>query len=226
MGFFSRGERVDESAVDASINERSTREPSGSGPWDSDGPVPEGKYLDFGGLRLPTIPGLKIHVDTKENRVVLIRVEAGSSQMQLAPFAAPRTEGIWDEIREEIADQITTDGGIVDEFDGRFGRELLAKVVVRSEGKTGRRTVRFIGADGPRWFLRGVITGTATTDPQAAALLEDVFSGCVVVRGSQAMPVRDLLPMNLPNRAPVGEPVPAADTFDPLTRGPEITETR
>jgi len=157
-------------------------------------------------------------------RVIRVRVEVAGSEVQLAPFAAPRTAGIWDEIREEIVEQIRADGGRADELDGPFGTEVAAKMVVHAEGKSGKRTVRFLGVDGPRWFLRGVVTGAATTDPAAAQVVEDLFAGCVVVRGESAMPPRDLLEMRLPNTEAAAEP--EEPDFNPLVRGPEITEIR
>jgi len=164
-------------------------------------------------------------MDTDESgRVVRVRIEVAGSELQLAPFAAPRSSGIWDEIRAEIVEQIHTDGGRADEVTGRFGIEVAAKMVVRSEGKSGKRTVRFLGADGPRWFLRGVITGAAASDPSAAATVEDLFAGCVVDRGTAAMPPRDLLVMRLPHQSAADET--DEPEFDPLTRGPEITEIR
>jgi hypothetical protein len=96
------------------------------------------------------------------------------------------------------------------------------------EGRTGHRPARFIGVDGPRWFLRGVITGRAAVDEEAAGTLEDLFRRTVVVRGGAARPPRDLLALRLPNQAdgatPAAPAAPAAPTFDPLKRGPEITE--
>ncbi|MCL2850547.1 MAG: DUF3710 domain-containing protein, partial [Micrococcales bacterium] len=97
-------------------------------------------------------------------------------------------------------------------------------MVVHAEGKSGKRTVRFLGGGGPRWFQRGVVTGAAASDPAAARAVEDLFAGCVVVRGTTAMPPRDLLEMRLPDQAPATEP--EEPEFDPLTRGPEITEIR
>jgi hypothetical protein len=121
---------------------------------------------------------------------------------------------------------VTSDDGTVDDLPGPFGRELLARVAVRTaEGRTGHRVVRFLGADGPRWFLRGVVTGRATVEPEAAAVVETFFSGTVVVRGAQAMAPREPLPMHLPGQgpAPVAQDVPPVD---PFVRGPEITEIR
>ena len=84
--------------------------------------------------------------------------------------------------------------------DGAFGPELLAQIpVAAGEGQSGHmRLARFIGVDGPRWFLRGVIAGEAAVDPAAAAQVEDLFRSIVVVRGATPMPPRDLIPLRLP----------------------------
>ena len=50
----------------------------------------------------------------------------------------------------------------------------------------------------PRWFLRGVIGGAATSDVDAAAKVEDLFRSIVVVRGGTPMPPRDLIPLRMP----------------------------
>ncbi|MGB4135503.1 MAG: DUF3710 domain-containing protein, partial [Microbacterium sp.] len=57
---------------------------------------------------------------------------------------------------------------------------------------------RFVGVDGPRWFLRGVIGGDAASDPAAAEQVEDLFRSIVVVRGATPMPPRDLIPLKMP----------------------------
>jgi hypothetical protein len=88
---------------------------------------------------------------------------------------------------------------------------------------------RFLGVDGPRWFLRGLMTGVGATDQVQARHLEDAFRGIVVVRGGEAMAPRDLLPLRLPREAQQ-QLTEAAEqqrpTLDMLERGPEITETR
>jgi len=204
-----------------------------SGPWDADDEVPDLARLDLGAVRVPGVQGmeLRMEVDQKTGVITGVSVSLDESVLQVQAFAAPRTEGIWDEIRAEIAQSITQQGGTVDDLPGPFGRELLARIPVRTpEGRTGHRPARFIGADGPRWFLRGVITGKAAVDPAAAERLEQVFSQTVVVRGTDARPPRDLLALHLPEGAPGTAPAPAdvrpEPDFDPLTRGPEITEIR
>jgi len=198
------------------------------GPFDvSD--VPElGARVDLGAIRVPGVTGmeLRMEVDQKTNRVTGAGLSVEGSALQVQAFAAPRTDGIWDEIRAEIAESIVKQGGSVDDVPGPFGRELLARLPARTaDGRTGHRPARFIGHDGPRWFLRGVISGKAAVDVEEAKTLESLFRQIVVVRGDDARPPRDLLSLTLPGKRPA-EPVVAPPTFDPLTRGPEITEIR
>jgi hypothetical protein len=61
-----------------------------------------------------------------------------------------------------------------------------------------RQAARFLGVDGPRWFLRGILSGPAAASAGAAGELEEAFRQIVVVRGSEPMPVRDQLPLTLP----------------------------
>jgi hypothetical protein len=204
------------------------------GPYDADEDVPAGPRVDLGALRLPGVPGmeLRMEIDKASGTVTAVGVTLEGSTLQMQAFAAPRTDGIWDEIREEIGQSVGKQGGSVDDVPGPFGRELLARLPVRTpEGRTGHRPARFIGVDGPRWFLRGVVTGRAAVDTEAAATLEDLFRRTVVVRDDKARPPRDLLALTLPDQADGVRPTPtpaapAAPTFDPLTRGPEITEIR
>jgi len=101
-------------------------------------------------------------------------------------------------------------------------------------GQRALQAARFVGVDGPRWFLRGLFQGPAATDPGQARRLEDVFRGVVVVRGGEAMAPRDALPLRMPREAADAVGAPATDgggeqstySLDPFDRGPEITEIR
>lgn len=200
----------------------------GRGPWDVADVAERGDRLDVGALWLPRREGLELRmeVDKASRLVTAAALALHGSSLQLQVFAAPRSEGIWDEIRAEIAESVTRQGGTVDDLPGPFGRELLARLPVRTaEGRTGHRPVRFIGVDGPRWFLRGVISGRAAVDAERGRELEAVFADVVVVRGDRPHVPRDLLPLTLPGQArPEAEVAGQPRTFDPLRRGPEITE--
>lgn len=237
VGLFRRGTResaADETTTGATpeVAAESAAQAEGRarGPWDVSDVDGSGGRLDLGAILVPGRPGmeLRMEIDKASGAVSAAAISLGGSTLQLQAFAAPRTEGIWDEIREEIAQSVTKQGGSADDLPGPFGRELLARLPVRTpEGRTGHRPARFIGADGPRWFLRGVVTGKAAVDPEAAVELESVFADIVVVRGTEARAPRDLLTLRLPEQNGPAAPVePAPPTFDPMTRGPEITEIR
>jgi hypothetical protein len=71
--------------------------------------------------------------------------------------------------------------------------------LIDDQGSTvGHRYARFIGVDGPRWFLRGMIGGAAIHDPASASQIETLFKSVVVDRGSEPVPPRDLLALHLP----------------------------
>jgi hypothetical protein len=186
-------------------------------------------YVDLGALRLKGRDGmeLRLEMDEPTGRVTSVTAQLAGSAVQLQVFAAPRTSGVWDEIRGEIAAGITRQGGTADEVPGSFGHELLARIPVkRPDGTPARQVVRFTGVDGPRWFLRAVFHGAAAFQPESAGPLEGVVRDVVVVRGGEAMAPRELLPLRLPGTA-AHPPVDAGEAqapLEPFRRGPEITE--
>jgi len=182
-----------------------------SGPWDeADAPSDGLARIDLGSLRLPALPGMDLRVDLNaQQQVVGATLRSGESLLQISAFAAPRAGGIWDSVREDLAKSASGQGGSLREVDGPFGPELAGTIVATPPPQPGateppqpaRRPARFVGVDGPRWFLRGLITGPAAAGPEAAAALEEAFRGIVVVRGTEPMPVRDQLPLALPPQA-------------------------
>lgn len=162
-------------------------------------------YVDLGAIKLLPRPDLRVRLEVEEGaskRVVAVALDYAESTLQLQAFAAPRTSGLWHEIREQIAEQVTKQGGRVTPSVGAFGPELRADVPTAAGAEpAGFRIARFIGVDGPRWFLRGVISGKAALEPEAGAQIEDLFRSVVVVRGSSPMPPRDLIPLHVPPSA-------------------------
>ncbi|WP_312178723.1 DUF3710 domain-containing protein [Arthrobacter sp.] len=196
------------------------------GPFDvADRPSEEG-YVDLGALRIAATQGLALRLEVEETtkRVVAVTLDLDGSSLQLQAFAAPRSETLWDEIRTQIVKSVSSQGGTADELVGRLGTELLARVPAQAQdGSKGYRVARFVGVDGPRWFLRGVFGGPAAMNPDAATALEEVFRNVVVVRGDAPLPPRDLLQLTLPRDA---SPLPKRDAEtkpEPPQRGPEIT---
>ncbi len=191
-----RSERAKIDATPPWATERERDTDLTTGPYDeTDAPDDELERLDLGALRIPVIAGVEVRVDVgPDQQVIAATLSYGGSEAQLGVFAAPRTAGIWDDIRREIRTSITTQGGTAQEVQGRFGTELIGKVPVQG----GLQQVRFVGVDGPRWFLRGLFTGSSAADPAKASVLEDAVRNIVVVRGVSPMPVRDPLPLALP----------------------------
>ncbi|MDL4774998.1 DUF3710 domain-containing protein [Actinomadura xylanilytica] len=188
-----------------------------------------------------------------DGRPVAVLVQYEESAMQLQVFAAPKRSGIWADVRRETAKDIEEEAqGQTQDNEGPFGPELLAMVPaplteevlaempeeVREqipaeflEQGWAPQIIRFIGVDGPRWFLQAVVQGAAIEDEEQWQVLEDVFRGIVVVRGDQPMPPRDLLELQIPAEfSEAGEDEEEeegnTETFSPFERGPEITEVR
>lgn len=212
--------------------------PRPDGPWDlSEVTDPGEGRVDLGGMFVPGVEGMELRVEVAGDSIVAATVVLRDSAIQLQGFAAPKREGIWEEIREEIASGITQQGGVIDEVEGPLGWELRAQVPVQlPDGKHGVQMVRFVGVDGPRWFLRGVISGQGAVQPEQAGLLEQIFRDTVLVRGEAPMAPRDPIVLKLPEDAqmvPDGvqqESVEEGSRFgggiEGLQRGPEITEVR
>jgi hypothetical protein len=162
-------------------------------------------YVDLGGVKIPPREGLGLRLEVEEGtgRVVAVGLDFANSSLQVQPFAAPRSSGLWHEIREQIEQQILSQGGTTRVVDGVFGPELLAQIPAQAApGQPPvNRIARFVGVDGPRWFLRGVISGDGALDPQVGAAMEELFRSVVVVRGSSPMPPRDLIPLHMPQGA-------------------------
>lgn len=198
-----------------------------TGPWDA-GDLPHDDAtprLDLGGLAVPIPQGIDLQVQVENDIVVAVALVEGGSQLVVNAFAAPKTAGLWEDVRTEIADSLRTSGGSAEHADGAFGPELRARI---PDGTGGHQQARFVGVDGPRWFLRGLLTGPAATDTLQAKRLEGVFRDIVVVRGGDAMAPRDALPLHLPREAveQLGEANPEDRQLQLQERGPEITETR
>jgi hypothetical protein len=207
---FSRGRGSGRHARDdrSGRGGRPTPSPSGEpggkparphGPYDIS-EAPRGvERLDLGSLQIPAVPDVEVRVQANpEGTVQQVVLVHGDNALQVGVFAAPRSEGIWEEVREEIRKSLFDDGVAAQESDGEYGIELRARVRTPDGALTD---LRFVGVDGPRWMVRGVFQGPAATDPAQAATLVECLRGIVVDRGDEAKPVREPLPLRLPKDA-------------------------
>ena len=229
----------DIAAEGAGADEGATGAAPAAGPWDMAEPHPDLPRVDLGSLQVPVLDGMDIQLVFAEQHGAWVTVRHGLSELQLQAFAAPKRDSLWDDVRAEIAGEITAAGGMSQESAGPFGTELLARVPAEpGQPQSGLRPVRFVGVVGSRWFLRGLFSGAAAENPAAAAPLEALLREVVVVRGDHPVPPRDLLELRLPPEAAAALEEQAraqeenqqdnrfAIPPNPFERGPEFTETR
>lgn len=214
-----------EETAEAAAPEQTRPEHLEDGPYD-EADAPDEDRIDLGGLQVPTIDGmeLRMEVDQRSSAVTGANLVIGGSSLQVQAFAAPKSRGLWDEVRTSLRDSVVKQGGTAETRAGVFGTELITRLPVkRTDGRTGYRPARFLGIDGPRWFLRAILTGKALGDPEQSQTFETLVSRLVVVRGGEAMAPQELIGLHLPGQRP-GLSQTAAGPLDPLARGPEITE--
>lgn len=206
-----------------------------SGPWDIADNFPATERIDCGSLLIPVHDGYDVQINVAEEQGAWVAIVHEDSGMQLQAFAAPRSGGLWDEVRHEIAANIADTGGNCTESAGPFGPELVAEVPIGEEGQEAPsqlQPVRFLGFDGPRWFLRGVVSGPAASEADLGDPFNALFGDVVVVRGDYPAPPREQLEIRLPEEArraleeQMAQEHPDWYLPDPFTRGPEITEIR
>ena len=195
------------------------------GPYD-EADAPEEDRIDLGGLLVPTVDGmeLRMEVDQRTSAVTGANLVIEGSSLQVQAFAAPKSRGLWEDVRTSLRDSVVKQGGTAETRPGVFGTELITRLPVkRADGRTSYRPARFLGIDGRRWFLRAILTGKALGDPEQSRRFETLVSRLVVVRGTEAMAPQELIPMHLPGERP-GLSQIRSGPLDPLARRPEITE--
>lgn len=199
--------RTDRSKLDATPpwDQRIRAEPARTtGPFDErDAPEDDLARVDLGALRVPVGPGLDVRLEVNEaQQVVAVTLAGPDGHMQLGVFAAPRNEGIWDDVRAQIAESMRAQRGQATEHrDGPWGTELTG--TLPGEGG-GRVPVRFIGVEGPRWFLRAMLVGAVAAEKAKAARFEEALRNVVVVRGTEPLPVSEPVPLRLPKDLDLG----------------------
>jgi hypothetical protein len=202
------------------------------GPWDvTEVDELEGtdsaQKIDLGSLIITGVPGselrLQVAEETKEIVSAMLVIEttvpapAGqsgatqtvSSALELGAYAAPRSGGLWAELREEISEAATAQGGSASLREGPFGVELYRFIPVTTpEGEQGYQPSRMWVAEGPRWLLRGIVYGQAAVEDDVdSPVVADVlaaFRQVIVRRGEEAMAPGDLLPLSMPSTVTAG----------------------
>lgn len=182
-------------------------DPRAHGPWDAsevDLDEEDTTRVDLGALVIKGRSGIEVRLqaDQATDQIQAVMLVAEDGAMELRPFAAPRNEDIWDDIRERLAEEAKRRGGKTGEVDGPFGKALqMILPAVAPDGQKGTQTSTVLGISGPRWLLRVSTFGRPATTYQQDGLLEQVLRDVVVVRGNQPMSPGEALPLVLPANA-------------------------
>ena len=161
-------------------------------------------FVDMGSLLIPAIRGMQLRTQlAKDGRTVLrALLVLGASGVQVSLAAAPKSGGVWDELREQIRQGMEADGAHVEAVHTRYGEELLADLLVTlPDGSRAKSRMRIIGREGPRWFARIDVLGPAAQSLGAGEQIEKVIDRLVVARDDQPRARLDLLPLHVPEGA-------------------------
>lgn len=182
--------------------------------WRTDGPydiseidadtIDDLPRIDLGSLILAGFDGMELRLQMAEEtqQIVSAMMIYGDSALEVGAFAAPRSGGLWAELRDDLIEGATSSGGSAALAEGPFGVELRRVLQVTTpDGEEGYQPSRMWVAEGPRWLLRGIVYGQAAVvdgvESPVAELLE-AFRRIVVRRGDEAKAPGDLLPLSLP----------------------------
>ena len=159
-------------------------------------------YLDLGSLRIPFLDEMNVELDLDQetNEVVSVSISVEDSIVSIQVFSAPSDEQAWPSVRDAIVAELSSQQVETKVTIGRFGTEINCFMpTIDRLGVELVQNIRFVGIDGPRWFLRCTIGGVAAESASAGALIDDLISLIEVNRGELPMPPGELLPLEIPN---------------------------
>lgn len=150
--------------------------------------------LDLGSVIVPVPPGGQLQVEmTPEGAPQAVHLATQHGRITVAAYAAPKSPGQWRSVAMDLADTLRNDGAQVSVQQGPWGREIHAI--------TQGADLRFIGVDGHRWMVRLVAagpSGAANEGQPLVAAARAILSETIIRRGDDPMPVREPLPVVLP----------------------------
>lgn len=201
-----------------------------NGPWDESEEAGEANRIDLGALRIPVIDGMQVQLEAQEESGLILAVSLihKGGALRVQAMAAPKTEGLWSQVRSQVSASVTAAGGSAKEIFTDLGYGLSAAIPHKiDEDQVGVQNHEYVGVDGPRWFLMGIIAKTDGLPEEVREELVEVFRGIIVVRGDAPMPPGQVLELTPPNLEPDADSEDSSDDdIDPFERGPEIAEVR
>ncbi|KQV76349.1 hypothetical protein ASC61_15815 [Aeromicrobium sp. Root344] len=186
--------------------EETTPDVRANGPWDISEKTPDGdaSYVDLGPLlvRAHDAYSIQLPAEGEAGQIASVVLVAEDSALELRVFAATRSGGLWDEVRDDLILEVARLEGECEQVDGPFGPELRVSVPVDlPDGEKGFQPSRILAVEGPRWLLRGTFLGEAGLNPTDDGPLMDAFKDVIVVRGVEARIPREALLLTLPENA-------------------------
>src|SRR5699024_5546765 len=112
----------DAEAVEETADEEAPRgEHLEDGPYD-EADAPEEDRIDLGGLQVPTVDGLELRmeVDQRSGSVTGANLVIAGSSLQVQAFAAPKSRGLWEDVRSSLRDSVVSQGGTAETRPGAF----------------------------------------------------------------------------------------------------------
>jgi hypothetical protein len=205
-----RRRKQDKIAADADVpaEPEPVAGPRAAGPWDASekSPGDDPSYLDLGALfvRANEAYAVQLPTEGESSDIGSVVLVAEDAALELRAFAATRSGGLWDEVRDDLILEVTRLGGTSGQVDGPFGPELHVQVPVElPDGEAGFQPSRILGIEGPRWLLRATFLGDAALNPSDEGVLMDALKDVIVVRGDDPRIPREALLLTLPDNAVV-----------------------
>lgn len=147
-------------------------------------------HIDLGSLVIGVPKGRDLNVALDPNGQPEFHVVTQASRVIPRAFAAPKSAGQWRTMVTDMREQLEKQGAEVSVVDGPWGRELVAEMPAA--------VFRAVGVDGHRWTAEVRIMSTPEMADQAAEEGREVFRHLLINRGDGPMPVREQLPLTIP----------------------------
>ena len=174
-------------------------DPQRLGPYNEGEAPKDSMFFDAGVMHIPVIDGLHISpVMGGTDSILALELVAGTAQMQVAVCAMQRSGGLWDEIRQELADQLESEEYRIFPLPGPFGEAVLARPIPGGKSDVeGALPLLLWGVEGDRWLLRVILRGQAAEEESARQDLLKILHGMEIVRGDEAHMPGEFIPIRL-----------------------------
>lgn len=159
------------------------------------------EYLDLGLVQIPLLfdPEIRLNIDQESMLVVGFAIIIGSSMAEVQLFARAKDELLWPEVRDDLVRALTEQGIQHEVVIGEFGSEVRTVMPLQDiDGNNVLQSVRFVGVDGDRWFLRAAISGAAAVSEIEINQMDQLIANIKVERGIHPMPPGELMTFSMP----------------------------